>query len=212
MKKCLEIVIKGSKVHGVGYRPFLATSAFNLGIKDLYAYNLKGSGEEILTAQICGSKDRLDQYVEFIRSNYPTHAEVSSIDVHDFEGEVMEAIHFLQILQFEQISKGIPAILNTESLQRTMLDKQDQMLDKQDKSIELLKGIKDDTSAIKADTSAIKADTSAIKADTSAIKADTSAIKAEVRRWVTLEEKVEELSQEIVEIKADLSEIKAKVS
>jgi len=124
MRKCYEFIITGRKVCGVGYRPFLLMSALNIGLGNIFAYNRDG---EMVVVQVSGEEDLTDRYIDHIRSSFPAHAEVSNIEVREFEGSVMEAVQFLQILQFEQISKGISAILNIDNKQDQMLGKQDQM-------------------------------------------------------------------------------------
>ena len=205
MRKCYEFIITGRKVCGVGYRPFLLMNALNIGLENIFAYNRES---KMVVVRVSGEEDVTDRYIDLVRSSFPAHAEVSNIEVREFEGPVMETIQFLQILQFEQISKGIPAILNIDKKQGQMLEKQDSMLEKQDTTIEILRGIKEDTTFIKEETTIIKEETSTIKDDTSALREDLSLVQKDS----SLGEKYEQLSREIVEIKATLAEIKTKVS
>jgi len=226
MRKCYEFIITGRKVCGVGYRPFLLMNALNIGLENIFAYNRES---KMVVVRVSGEEDVTDRYIDLVRSSFPAHAEVSNIEVREFEGPVMETIQFLQILQFEQISKGIPAILNIDKKQGqmlekqdsmlekqdsmlekqdSMLEKQDSMLEKQDTTIEILRGIKEDTTFIKEETTIIKEETSTIKDDTSALREDLSLVQKDS----SLGEKYEQLSREIVEIKATLAEIKTKVS
>ena len=212
MRKCYEFIITGRKVCGVGYRPFLLMNALNIGLENIFAYNRES---KMVVVRVSGEEDVTDRYIDLVRSSFPAHAEVSNIEVREFEGPVMEAVQFLQILQFEQISKGIPAILNIDKKQGQMLEKQDSMLEKQDTTIEILRDIKEDTTFIKEDTTFIKEETTIIKEETSTIKDDTSAPREDlslVQKESSLGEKYEQLSREIVEIKATLAEIKTKVS
>lgn len=189
MKKGREIVISGSKVCGVGYRPFLLLTALSLGIEKVYAYNDFGPGTEKVIIHLYSDESRLNSYVDVIKSSTPEHASVDLVEERDYQGEVMDAGVYLQFLQFEQINKAVPAILSIDKKQSAMLEKQDAMLEKQDETISILKYVKDDTSAIRNDITEIKKD------------AKDSIL-----------EKYFELSREIAEIKATLSDIKAKVS
>ena len=59
--------------------------------------------EERLIAQLYGDEDKINRYIDFIRANHPVLAEVGKIEVAGYGGEIMEAIEFLKILQFEMI-------------------------------------------------------------------------------------------------------------
>jgi len=194
--KSVELAIKGGKVVDVGYRPYLLLNAMYQGIQNIFAFNVGEKGEEMVIVRIKGEDEAVTQYADFLKSNFPKHAEVEEIIERRFEGPVMEADKFLQLLQFEQINKAIPAIISIDKKQDIMIEKQDVMIGKQDVMIEkqdsalgILDGVREDTSAIRNDISALRKDTSE-----------------------TLYEKYDQLSREITEIKATLSEIKAKVA
>jgi len=194
--KSVELAIKGGKVVDVGYRPYLLLNAMYQGIQNIFAFNVGEKGEEMVIVRIKGEDEAVTQYADFLKSNFPKHADVEEIIERRFEGPVMEADKFLQLLQFEQINKAIPAIISIDKKQDIMIEKQDVMIGKQDVMIEkqdsalgILDGVREDTSAIRNDISALRKDTSE-----------------------TLYEKYDQLSREITEIKATLSEIKAKVA
>jgi len=201
MKK-FKVIIKGPKVIDVGYRPFLAVNAMKIGIKSLYAYNVSEKGEMVIV--LVGDEERrAREYIDFIHSNFAEHAEVTSVEEMPFEGEIMEASEFYKSLQFEQITKAVPYIIDISKDQKKMLEKQDIMIEKQDIMIEkqdIMIGKQDTTIGILRE---VKKDTSAIREDISALRKDTSE---------SLYERYEELRREIAEIKATLSEIKAKVA
>jgi len=200
----IEIEIKGPKVVDVGYRPFLLLNAMNLGISKVFAYNLEGA----VRVRVHGAEEKIDQYLDLIRSVRPQHAEVDGIEVTEFEGEVMRASVFLQFLQFEQINKAIPAILSIDKKQDIMIEKQDIMIEKQDimigkqdamvskqdQTLDVLEGLREDTSFIRKDVSSIKNDISTLARQTT---------------LEDLEKKYEMLSRDVAEIKAEISEIKA---
>jgi acylphosphatase len=202
MMKKFKVIIKGPKVIDVGYRPFLAVNAMKIGIKSLYAYNVSEKGEMVIV--LVGDEERrAREYIDFIHSNFAEHAEVTSVEEMPFEGEIMEASEFYKSLQFEQITKAVPYIIDISKDQKKMLEKQDIMIEKQDIMIEkqdIMIGKQDTTIGILRE---VKKDTSAIREDISALRKDTSE---------SLYERYEELRREIAEIKATLSEIKAKVA
>lgn len=197
-----KVIIRGPKVIDIGYRPFLAVNAMKIGIKSLYAYNMSKDGEMVVVL-VGDEEERAREYINFIRSNFAEHSDVASVEEMAFEGEIMEASEFYKSLQFEQITKAVPYIIEISKDQKRMLAKQDIMIEKQDVMIE-----KQDAMIQSQETSIgvlrkVKEDTSAIKEDISVLRKDTSE---------SLYEKYEELCREIAEIKATLSEIKAKVA
>ncbi|MFQ6054742.1 MAG: hypothetical protein ACE5J3_02040, partial [Methanosarcinales archaeon] len=104
---------------------------------------LKEEEKEKVIVLVSGEESKVNTFLDFVKSNYPENAEIESIGHESYEGEVMKASDFLQILQFEQINKGIPAILDIRNTLKSvkqdtskMLEKQDKMLEKQDKMLE----------------------------------------------------------------------------
>ena len=130
--KSVELAIKGGKVVDVGYRPYLLLNAMYQGIQNIFAFNVREKGEEMVIVRIKGEDEAVTQYADFLKSNFPKHAEVEEIIERRFEGPVMEADKFLQLLQFEQINKAIPAIISIDKKQDIMIEKQDVMIGKQD--------------------------------------------------------------------------------
>jgi acylphosphatase len=215
--KSVELAIKGGKVVDVGYRPYLLLNAMYQGIQNIFAFNVREKGEEMVIVRIKGEDEAVTQYADFLKSNFPKHAEVEEIIERRFEGPVMEADKFLQLLQFEQINKAIPAIISIDKKQDIMIEKQDVMIGKQDVMIEkqdVMIG-KQDVMIGKQDVMIEKQDSAlgildGVREDTSAIRNDISALRKDTSE--TLYEKYDQLSREITEIKATLSEIKAKVA
>jgi acylphosphatase len=202
MMRKFKVIIRGPKVIDVGYRPFLAVNAMRIGIKSLYAYNVSKNGDMVVVL-VADEEERAREYIDFIHSNFADHSEVTSVEEMAFEGEIMEASEFYKSLQFEQIAKAVPYIIEISKDQKKMLEKQDLMIEKQDLMIEkqdLMIGKQETTIGVLRD---VKKDTSAIKEDISVLRKDTSE---------SLYEKYEELCKEIAEIKATLTEIKAKVA
>jgi len=114
--KTVEIEIKGPKVVDVGYRYFLLFNAASSGISKFFAYNVEEVGSETMVARVQGAEEKVDQYVDFVRSNFPPGAKVDGVVVKDFDGEVMDGLVFLQFLQFEKINRAVSALLGKSLL------------------------------------------------------------------------------------------------
>jgi len=195
MKK-VELIIKGQKVHDIGYRPFLLQRALERGIGKFFAFNSHKNAKEIVVVRAEGDEEIIGSFIEYITANYPNGAQVDEIEQRDFSGPLDDAYRYMMLLQFEQISKAVPAILSLDrkqdimiGKQDIMIGKQDVMIEKQDTTIGILRSVRDDTSAIREDISCLRKDT-----------------------LESLQEKYNELSIEVAEIKATLAELKAKAS
>ncbi|MDD1744561.1 MAG: hypothetical protein LUQ20_01945 [Candidatus Methanoperedens sp.] len=115
----------------MSYRVFLLRKALELGMERFNAYNTKENGMQVLIAFLEGNKDQTAAFQEFANENKPEDAEVSDRVFRDYEGYVIGIADYMHLIQVEQLSNGIPAILSIDR-------KQDRMLEKQDRSIELL--------------------------------------------------------------------------
>lgn len=234
----LRVRIEGSKVHRVGYRLFMANRAIDLDLPGFSAQNRIEDGRQVVLAFFEGDESQVVEFQRFIETEKPPEAEVSSITIQDYQGQVGETLLFHQRMSSQHLGRGIDAILRMEKKQDVTIDilrevKGDtsSMLEKQDVTIAVLKEVKEDTSSmlekqdvtidilreVKEDTSSMleKQDTTVgvlkdVKEDTSSIRNDISELKKDTMD--TILEKYFELSREIAEIKATLSDIKAKVS
>ncbi len=132
----LKAKITGSKVHEIGYRVFLLRKALELGVNRFNAYNTKENGNQVLVALLDCNEEQVSAFKEFSRANIPEGAEVSDVTSEDYEGYITGIGDYMHLLQVEQLSKGVPAILSIDKKQDKMLEKQDKMLEKQDKMLE----------------------------------------------------------------------------
>ncbi len=57
----------------------------------------------------------MTKFTSFARSNFPKNAQVERIEEREYDRDIMDACLFLQLLQFEQVNKGIPAIISIDS-------------------------------------------------------------------------------------------------
>ncbi len=130
----IKTKIIGNKVHDVGYRVFLLRKALELGVERFNAYNTKENGVQVLISFLDGDNDQILTFKDYVRNNKPENAEVSDIIFEDYVGYVIGIVDYMHLIQVEQLSKGIPAILSIDRKQDRMLEKQDQMLAKQDQT------------------------------------------------------------------------------
>ena len=131
MKEAKKITITG-KVHDVGYRLFLLTEAESLLIDYFDARNALVNGEQQLIVLVQGPKDKINSFVDFIRSNYPPEASVHNVVVEEYTEEVRSIDSFRQSFMVSQLAKMV-------QIGMVMLNKQDQMLDKQDMTMNVLR-------------------------------------------------------------------------
>jgi acylphosphatase len=132
----IKTKIIGNKVHDVGYRVFLLRKALELGVERFNAYNTKENGVQVLISFLDVDNDQILTFKDYVRNNKPENAEVSDIIFEDYVGYVIGIVDYMHLIQVEQLSKGIPAILSIDRKQDRMLEKQDQMLEKQDQMLE----------------------------------------------------------------------------
>ena len=137
MKEAKKITITG-KVHDVGYRLFLLTEAESLLIDYFDARNALVNGEQQLIVLVQGPKDKINSFVDFIRSNYPPEASVHNVVVEEYTEEVRSIDSFRQSFMVSQhlLAKMVQIGLVMLNKQDQMLDKQDQMLKKQDQMLD----------------------------------------------------------------------------
>lgn len=160
-----KIIIKGQKVHDVGYRLFLLDEAEARLIPFLSVKNIRNKGQ-VVEVLACGEEDRVERFIEFVKNNFPDDAEVNSVSVEDYEGDIRTIESFSRSFSISQLSKiartGV-AMLNLQSdmndtlsnmngVQSSMNEsikeisgKQDIMIGKQDDTITVLKEFRKET-------------------------------------------------------------------
>lgn len=112
-----KIIIKGPKVHDVGYRLFLLDEAEDRLIPFFSVKNIRDQAQvvEVLAG---GEKDRVERFMEFVTQNYPDDAEVNSVSVDNYEGDIRTIESFSRSFSISQLSRiartGI-AMLNLQS-------------------------------------------------------------------------------------------------
>ncbi|MCX8207194.1 MAG: acylphosphatase [Methanothrix sp.] len=132
----LRALIRGRKVHGVGYRNHLLAEADSMCMKGFSARNLRENGLQLVEVLFEGDETQVSSFMEFVRSSWPIAAEVSEISFEEYDGRIESLTKFAIRFQAIQLSRGVESILRIESKQDAMLEKQDRMLEKQDKMLE----------------------------------------------------------------------------
>ncbi|MCZ7361743.1 MAG: acylphosphatase [Candidatus Methanoperedens sp.] len=110
----IKTKIKGNKVHDVGYRVFLLQKALELGIERFNAYNTKENGVQVLISFMDGDGDQISIFQNYVRNNMPENSEVSEIIFEDYSGYIIDIVDYMHLIQVQQLSKGIPAILSID--------------------------------------------------------------------------------------------------
>ncbi len=130
----LRTIIKGGKVHEVGYRFFLFTKAMELGCDRFFAKNESDGGIQIVVAIIEGDELQLADFRMFAQSHRPEGSDVADIAFEDYSGPIMSTDAFLHFFTADQLNKGIPALLRIDRKQERMLEKQDKTIAKLDET------------------------------------------------------------------------------
>ena len=155
-----RIVVRG-KVHNVGYRPFLLGVAESMEIDRFYADNLVVDEEEGVEILIEADADKVDKFIETIKSKKPEKAEVKDVEIYDYKGYIMRIESYYRYLTSMQLSTiatyGGYMLGKQDSMlgkqdvmlekQDKMLSKMDSMLEKQDKTIKEIRALREDLKA-----------------------------------------------------------------
>ena len=117
----LRITITGPRVHDVGYRYLLLGGAMGLRLPGFDASNLTDGKNQVVDIVVDGKESQIEAFKEYVETNRPSGAEVSNINVSDYEGDVMRMAEYAQILTALQMLKAIPTILEIRDSTR-MID------------------------------------------------------------------------------------------
>jgi len=127
-----KIVVKGEKVQDVGYRLFLLEAVESFGLKGFQVRNI----EDYVEFLVEGAEDRVAEFVEYAKANYPEHAVVREVVVESYRGSVMPIEVFHRGFDTSQLVKIVDVGVSMLEKQNKMLEKQDSMLEKQDLMLE----------------------------------------------------------------------------
>lgn len=123
--KSVELFIKGRNLDNAGYRSFLLLKASEHGIPRIFAFNSKLDGIEMVVVRLQAEDDIVTKYIDFLITNYPDQLEVQGIIEREFNGHVVYASDFAQILQLELITKAVSALRNIEKQKDSIVEKED---------------------------------------------------------------------------------------
>lgn len=110
----MKVKIIGSKVHDVGYRPFLTEIAIRLALRGFEVYNDEEDGRLVLVALVEGDEQRATKFCDSAKTQRPQLAEVDDIRWEDFSGDVMPLWQFASIITASQMNKAIQILSAAE--------------------------------------------------------------------------------------------------
>jgi len=217
-----KIIIKGQRVHDVGYRPFLLGIAESLEIERFFAKNILVDEKQTVHVLVDSSEEKVEAFIDSVSSEYPEKSQVENVEVEDFIGNVMKIENYYRYLTSMQLSKiamyGGKMLEKQDQMlgkqdqmlgkqdqmlgkQDQMLGKQDQMLGKQDMQTEIIKnGFNDLKDEIKTGLNEIKVE---VRTGSSEIKHEIQMLRDDFKEMFM--RRVDELHIEINEIKAILA-------
>ena len=91
-----KILIKGEKVHDVGYRLYLMNLAGKLEIEKFDADNIYEDGVQCVEVLVGSSKSKIDKFFDIVnkKENYPVHAKVDSAETEDYDSDIQSLESF----------------------------------------------------------------------------------------------------------------------
>lgn len=125
-----RMIIKGGRVHGVGYHPLLFGIAESLELRSFFADNLFVDGVEAVEVLVEDEESKVKAFLDMAMKRRPEDAEVERIDFTDYDGRVMRTESYYRYLTSMQLSK--------------MAEYGGTMIEKQEETIEGVKGLKDE--------------------------------------------------------------------
>jgi acylphosphatase len=172
-----KILIKGEKVHDLGYRLFLMNSAEDFMIEEFDARNVKEDGKEAVRVLVESDEKNVNKFIEFVKKkeNRPEHAKVDSVDVSEYRDYVKPLESFrsgfmaYQQQKFVNVAIGVRGEVSgvreeVKSFRVESSEKQDNMLDKQDQTVNELQGFrkesKENFESLKTETCELRTETS----------------------------------------------------
>lgn len=113
----MQAVITGSKVQDVGYRVFLLQNALEYGIQRFNARNEMSNEKQQVIVRAEGDPAMIDEFSSLIHTESPPDAIISDISFQEYTGFVMSIIDYMHLVQIEQLSKGIHAIMHKSQVE-----------------------------------------------------------------------------------------------
>ena len=107
----LKLKIIGTKVHDVGYRPYLTELAMRLALRGFEVYNDDEEGKQVVIALADGDEQRIAKFLNSATKERPQLASVDSMKSEDFVGDIMPLWQFASINTASQMNKAIPLLI-----------------------------------------------------------------------------------------------------
>jgi len=98
-----RLLVKGQKVHDVGYRPFLLGLAESLEIERFFADNIFIEGKQAVYALIDSSEENAKAFIEMASSKFPENSDVEKVEEEDYTGNVMKTESYYRYLTAMQL-------------------------------------------------------------------------------------------------------------
>ena len=111
----LKAIIRGDKVHEVGYRFFLFTKSMELGCQGFFARNQSDGIKQLVLAFVEGDGEQLAEFKEFVLATKPEGSNVEGIAFEDYSGTIMANDTFMHYFIADQLNKGISALLRQQA-------------------------------------------------------------------------------------------------
>ncbi|MEM3694097.1 MAG: acylphosphatase [Candidatus Bathyarchaeia archaeon] len=122
------MIIKGSRVHNIGYRPLLLGIAESLDIERFSAENLYIDGFEAVEVLVEDDENKVKAFLEIAMKKKPEKADVEKINIEDYLGTVMKTESYYRYLTATQLAK--------------MAEYGGRMIEKQDETIREVKDLR----------------------------------------------------------------------
>lgn len=103
----IKIIIRGPKVHDVGYRPFLIELANDCGIERFGVKNDFIGGEQAVIARLEADYEQIKEFMEAVKAEKPQKAQVTDIKRESYDGRVPSIERTVIINMNAQLAKGI---------------------------------------------------------------------------------------------------------
>lgn len=107
----LKVKITGSKVHDVGYRPFLTEIAMRLALRGFEVYNDEEDTRQAMVALVEGNEQRVARFCDSAQKELPQLAVVDRVRCEDYADDIMPLWQFASISTATQMNKAIPLLL-----------------------------------------------------------------------------------------------------
>ena len=111
----LKAIIRGDKVHEVGYRFFLFTKSMELGCQGFFAKNQSDGIKQLVLVFAEGEGEQLAEFKEAVLAEKPEGSNVEDIAFEDYSGTIMPNDTFIHYFIADQLNKGISTLLRQQT-------------------------------------------------------------------------------------------------